>query len=136
MIFFGPHAHITPTWYPTKDETGKVVPTWNYVAVHAYGTVRFVDDPEFLRAHLARLTGRHEPERGSKWTMNDAPPAYVTQQLRAIVGVVIEITRLEGLRKMSQNRNEADVDGVVRGLRESGGAQDALIAPIVAVRRR
>jgi transcriptional regulator len=135
VIFSGPHAHVTPTWYPSKEESGKVVPTWNYVAVHAYGIVRFVDDPEFLRAHLARLTARHEPERGSEWTMSDPPAEYVTQQLRAIVGVEITITRLEGKWKMSQNRGEADVDGVVTGLRTSGSVQDAAVADIVASRR-
>ncbi len=136
VIFSGPHAHITPTWYPTKDATGKVVPTWNYVAVHVYGTVRFVDDADFLRAHLARLTARHEPERGSTWTIDDPPAEYVAQQLRAIVGVEIAITRVEGKWKMSQNRAADDVDGVVTGLRDSGSVQDAVVADIVASGRR
>jgi transcriptional regulator len=137
VIFSGPHAHVTPTWYPSKEEeSGKVVPTWNYVAVHVYGTVRFVDDPDFLRAHLARLTETHETARGSEWTTNDPPPEFVTQQLRAIVGVEIEITQLEGKWKMSQNRSEADIDGVVAGLRDSGNVQDSAVADVVAVRRR
>ncbi|MEO8624113.1 MAG: FMN-binding negative transcriptional regulator [bacterium] len=135
VIFSGPHAHVTPTWYPSKEESGKVVPTWNYVAVHVYGTVRFIDDPEFLRAHLARLTETHETARGSEWTTNDPPEEYVTQQLRAIVGVEIAITRVEGKWKMSQNRGEADIDGVVAGLRDSGNIQDAVVADIVANRR-
>lgn len=136
VIFSGPHAHVTPSWYPSKLEGGKVVPTWNYVAVHIYGTVRFIDDPEFLRAHLARLTARHESERGSEWTTNDPPADYMTQQLRAIVGVEIAITRIEGKWKMSQNRVEVDVDGVVKGLRDSGSAEDAAVADIVLSRRR
>lgn len=136
VIFSGPHAHVTPTWYPSKEESGEVVPTWNYVAVHAYGPVRFVDDPDFLRAHLARLTARHESERGSEWTTSDPPAEYVTQQLRAIVGVEIAIARLEGKWKMSQNRGAADGGGVVTGLRSSGSVQDAAVADIVENRRR
>lgn len=135
VIFAGPHAHISPAWYPSKAEGGKVVPTWNYVAVHAYGTVRVVDDPQFLRAHLAQLTARHEPERGSTWTTSDPPPEYLTQQLGGIIGIQVVISRLEGKWKMSQNRGEADVSGVVAGLRGSGNPQDAEVADIVAARR-
>ena len=136
MIFAGPHAHVSPSWYPSKREDSRVVPTWNYVAVHAHGTVRFTDDAGFLREHLARLTARHEPARGSTWTMEDPPADYVTQQIRAIVGVEIVITRLEGKWKMSQNRGAADIDGVVTGLRHSGDARDADVADVVAARRR
>jgi len=128
VIFTGPHAHVTPTWYPSKLEHQKVVPTWNYVAVHAYGTVRFRDDTEYLAAHVARLTERHEAARGSEWRTSDPPTDYVAQQLKAIVGVEIEIARLEGKWKMSQNRSEADVSGVIEGLRASADAQDADVA--------
>ena len=128
VIFTGPHAHITPTWYPSKLENDKVVPTWNYVAVHAYGTVRFRDDAEYLAAHVARLTERHESVRGSEWRTSDPPADYVAQQLKAIVGVEIEISRLEGKWKMSQNRSEADVQGVIAGLRQSDTTQDADVA--------
>ena len=136
VIFAGPHAHISPEWYPSKAESGKVVPTWNYVAVHAYGTVRLVDDPTFLREHLARLTARHEPERGSAWTTDDPPAEYLTQQLGGIIAIEMTISRLEGKWKMSQNRGEADVSGVVEGLRGSGNMQDAAVADIVADQRR
>ena len=128
VIFTGPHAHITPTWYPSKLENEKVVPTWNYVAVHAYGTVRFHDDEAFLRPHLARLTERHEAACGSEWRTDDPPADYVAQQLKAIVGVEIAIARIEGKWKMSQNRSEADVNGVIDGLRASTDAQDADVA--------
>ncbi|MEP6989551.1 MAG: FMN-binding negative transcriptional regulator [bacterium] len=134
VIFSGAQAYVTPTWYPSKEETGKVVPTWNYVAVHAYGTVRFVDDPHLIRSHLNRLTARHEAERGSRWAIEDAPADFVANQIRAIVGVEIEITRLEGKWKMSQNRSERDVTGVLAGLRDSGRPEDADIALIVASR--
>ncbi len=136
VIFSGPQAHITPTWYPSKAEDGKVVPTWNYVAVHVGGTVRFIDDPAFLRAHLARLTSRHEGDRGSDWSIGDAPEEYVTRQLRAIVGVSIEIARIEGKWKVSQNRSAADVDGVEAGLRDSRNPADTSMADLVASKRR
>jgi transcriptional regulator len=136
VIFSGPHTHITPTWYPSKQDGGRVVPTWNYAAVHAYGIVRFLDDAEFLRPHLARLTSRHEAARGSEWRTDDPPAEYVEQQLKAIVGVEIVIARLEGKWKMSQNRTEADVDGVIDGLRRSGSEQDVAVADIVEGRKR
>lgn len=135
VIFSGAHAHITPSWYPSKADDGKVVPTWNYVAVHVRGTVRFIDDPAFLRAHLERLTTVHEPARGSSWTTNDPPAEYVTQQLRAIVGVELEIAGMEGKWKVSQNRDEADVVAVEAGLRGSGSPDDASMADLVASRR-
>ena len=134
VIFTGPQAHVTPTWYPSRQTDGRVVPTWNYVAVHAYGNVRFTDDTEFLRGHLGRLVARHEGARGSDWTIDDPPEEYVSQQLRAIVGVEIIIAQLEGKWKMSQNRSEADRDGVVDGLRHSGSEQDSAVAALVAQR--
>ncbi|MEO5817266.1 MAG: FMN-binding negative transcriptional regulator [Gemmatimonadaceae bacterium] len=135
VIFSGPHGHITPTWYPSKIEDDRVVPTWNYVAVHAYGIARFRDDAEFLAAHVARLTERHESARGSDWRTDDPPSEYLAQQLKAIVGVEIEITKLEGKWKMSQNRSMADVDGVIEGLRQSGDAQDREVADTMEQRR-
>jgi transcriptional regulator len=135
IIFAGPEAYITPAWYAAKQEHGRVVPTWNYVAVHAYATPRFVDDPEFLRRHLEALTLRHESRRAAPWSVSDAPDDYVAQQMKAIVGIELEITRLEGKWKMSQNRSGADIDGVVRGLRESGVAAEQTVAEIVAARR-
>ena len=134
VMFIGVHAHVTPTWYPSKAVDGRTVPTWNYVAVHAYGRVRFLDDEAFLRAHLARLSERHEPMRDSAWAPSDAPADYVAQQLRAIVGVEIEITRLEGKWKMSQNRSDEDARGVVDGLHSTGDAMDAAVAELVGRR--
>ncbi|HEU4559674.1 MAG TPA: FMN-binding negative transcriptional regulator [Longimicrobium sp.] len=135
VIFQGPDAYITPSWYPAKAEHGRVVPTWNYVAVHVYGALRFIDDADFLRRHLEQLTARHEAGREQPWSVSDAPAQYIEAQHRAIVGVEIEITRLEGKWKMSQNRSAADIDGVVRGLTESPDATDRAVAGIVDARR-
>jgi transcriptional regulator len=136
VIFAGPHAHITPEWYPSKQRDGRVVPTWNYVAVHAWGCVRFTEDEEFLRPHLAQLTERHESERGSAWRITDPPADYVTKQLGAIVGVEIVIERLEGKWKMSQNRSAEDAAGVVDGLRRTSEPSDEEVARIVEARGR
>lgn len=136
VIFAGPDAYITPSWYPSKQEHGKVVPTWNYVAVHASGTLRFTDDELLLRRHLDELTGRHEAARPTPWHVEDAPAAYITQQLAAIVCFEVRIIRLEGKWKMSQNRSDADVDGVVRGLGASDVSGDREVAALVAARRR
>jgi transcriptional regulator len=135
VIFSGPDAYISPSFYPSKAEHGKVVPTWNYVAVHAYGRVQYNSDPVFLRAHVGRLTAHHEASRARPWSVEDAPVEYVDQQLRAIVGVEIEITRLEGKWKMSQNRNAADIDGVVAGLGASDDARKRDVAALVQLRR-
>jgi transcriptional regulator len=135
VIFQGPDAYITPSWYAAKAEHGRVVPTWNYVAVHAYGTLRFVDDDAFLERHLNVLTTRHEVERERPWATSDAPEGYIAQLRRAIVGVELTITRLEGKWKMSQNRSAADIDGVEQGLSSSPRAGDRAVAAIVAERR-
>ena len=135
VIFTGPDAYVTPSWYPSKAEHGKVVPTWNYVAVHAYGTLRWVEDADYLRRHLDQLTDRHEAGREQPWTTADAPAEYIAQLQRAIVGVTLEITRLEGKWKMSQNRPAADIDGVVRGLAASPAPHERAVAEIVAARR-
>ena len=135
VIFSGHDAYITPAFYPSKARDGKVVPTWNYVAVHAYGTLRFVSDPVALRQHLEALTSRHESSREKPWTVSDAPDDYIARQLGAIVGVEIAITRLEGKWKMSQNRATEDVDGVIAGLEASGDAAAREVAGIVRARR-
>jgi transcriptional regulator len=135
VIFAGPDAYVTPTWYAAKQEHGRVVPTWNYVAVHVYGTLRVTDDPVVLERHLRSLTARHESGRGQPWSVSDAPADYVAQQIKAIVGVELAITRLEGKWKMSQNRSSADIDGVVRGLRASENPKDNEVAEIVQSRR-
>ena len=134
VLFTGPDAYITPTWYATKAETGRVVPTWNYVAVHAYGVLRLHEDPQFLRAHLEALTHEHEHARENPWHVADAPADYIAQQMRAIVGVSLRIDRLEGKWKMSQNRSDADIAGVVQGLSASLVAEDRTVATIVAER--
>ena len=135
VIFTGPDAYITPNWYATKAESGRVVPTWNYVAVHAYGKIALRGEPEFLRPHLEMLVRTHEPSRAGRWEVSDAPDEYVAQQLRAIVGLEITIDRLEGKWKMSQNRPAADIDGVMSGLSMSTAPADHIVAALVAERR-
>jgi transcriptional regulator len=120
MIFQGTEGYITPSYYPTKRETAKVVPTWNYVTVHAYGTLRFFDDRARLLDNVTGLTSRHESNRAEPWAVSDAPPEFVQGMLNAIIGVELTITRLEGKWKMSQNRPEPDQTGVIDGLREDG----------------
>lgn len=131
-IFLGPDAYITPSWYPTKQDTGKVVPTWNYVAIHAYGPARFFDDEDRLLALVTRLTETHEVGRAAPWAVTDAPADFVRSQLKRIVGFEIPITRLEGKWKMSQNRPAQDRAGVVEGLAREGGPAEAVVAEIVA----
>lgn len=130
-IFMGAEAYVTPSWYATKRETGKVVPTWNYVAVHAYGRVEFFEEPERLLEVVTRLTNKQEKPRAEPWAVADAPSDFIAAQLRAIVGVRIPVLRLEGKRKMSQNRPEADRIGVVAGLASSENPQDREVAPLI-----
>lgn len=126
-IFMGPDAYITPSWYQTKQETGKVVPTWNYVTVHAHGPVEFFSDAARLLETVTRLTRHHEEPRPKPWHVSDAPADYISAQLRGIVGLRMPITRLEGKAKMSQNRPAADREGVAAGLEasESPGHREA-----------
>ncbi len=119
-IFHGPDAYITPSWYETKRRTGKVVPTWNYVAVHAYGAITFVDEPDRLRMLVTRLTERHEGPRAAPWAVTDAPAGFVDTMLRGIIGFSIALARIEGKWKMSQNRPAEDRAGVVAGLAQEG----------------
>ena len=135
VLFTGADSYVTPSMYASKAKHGKVVPTWNYVAVHAHGTLRFVREPDALRVHLARLTARHETSRRQPWSITDAPADYIEKQLGAIVGVEIEITRLEGKWKMSQNRPAEDVDGVIEGLSASDDPREREVAEIVRERR-
>jgi len=132
-IFMGPEAYVTPSWYATKQETGKVVPTWNYIAVHAHGPVDFFHDPERLLEVVTRLTNIHERPRATPWTVDEAPADYIAAQLRGIVGVRIPVTRFEGKRKMSQNRPEADRTRVAAGLAASEEPRDreaGLLIPV------
>ncbi|MBL0170848.1 MAG: FMN-binding negative transcriptional regulator [Gemmatimonadaceae bacterium] len=135
VIFTGPEAYITPAWYASKARDGKVVPTWNYVAVHVTGTMKFISEPEFLLAHLTQLTDTHEAGRALPWSISDAPAEYVKQLAGAIVGVEIEIRSLEGKWKLSQNRPDDDIDGVINGLRVSTSTTDHTVADLVAARR-
>ena len=130
-IFSGPDAYVTPSWYATKQESEKVVPTWNYIAVHAYGPVEFFQEPERLLGVVTRLTGRHEGARAKPWAVSDAPADFIAAQLRGIVGVRIPVTRFEGKRKMSQNRPEADRIGVAQGLAASEHPADREVAPLI-----
>ena len=130
-IFMGPDAYITPSWYATKQETGLVVPTWNYVTVHAYGPIEFFDEPDRLLAVVSRLTDLHEGGRAEPWAVTDAPEAFIRAQLRGIIGLRLPITRLDGKRKLSQNRNDRDRAGVAAGLAESEHAADRAMAPLI-----
>lgn len=131
-IFLGPHAYVSPSYYATKTETGKVVPTWNYIAVHVYGRAVLVDDRAALRRHVEALTDAHEADRPARWRVDDAPPDYVERMLEGIVGIALTIERIEGKWKVSQNRPAADRTGVVRGLETSDRADDRAIAAAVA----
>jgi transcriptional regulator len=135
-IFLGPHTYVTPSWYPSKAETGRVVPTWNYVAIHAYGHLRFIDDPDWKRAHVTRLTRSHEGKRAAPWAVDDAPEDYLQGMLKSIIGFELPIARLEGKWKMSQNRRDEDRHGVIAGLEAQADPQSAAIAAIMAARER
>ena len=117
VIFQGPHHYITPSWYPSKQEHGKVVPTWNYAVVHAYGSLQAHDDPVWVRTHLSDLVTQQEDVRDAPWTVEDAPDDFIAAMLEGIVGVEVVIDRLEGKWKVSQNRGETDRAGVVSGLK-------------------
>jgi transcriptional regulator len=130
-IFMGPDAYVTPSWYATKKEHGKVVPTWNYVTLHAYGSVRFFEDPDELLGVVTRLTNSHEGNRPAPWQVSDAPGDYMRSQLKGIVGVELTITRLEGKRKLSQNRSADDQEGVIAGLTGSQHEADKAVAGLM-----
>jgi transcriptional regulator len=125
VIVRGPDAYITPSWYASKAEHGRVVPTWNYVTAHVYGRFVVHDDPEWTENLVRRLTAKHEAYREHPWSPDDAPRAFVEGQLRAIVGVELLISRIEAKAKLSQNRPPADVERVIAGLRERGDAASA-----------
>lgn len=132
VVFHGAQAYVTPSWYATKAETHKVVPTWNFVAVHVWGTPRIHDDPAWVHAQIGALTDAQEKARAQPWRVEDAPDDFIAAQMRAIVGVEIAITRIEGKWKVSQNRNAADRQGVAQGLADEQG--DAVMAGLVARR--
>lgn len=120
-IVAGPQAYISPSWYAAKAEHGRVVPTWNYSAVHLIGTITVHDDPEWVRRAVTDLTDRHEQPREAPWAVTDAPEKYVAGQLKAIVGLEMTVEQVDAKAKLSQNRSEADQTGVIAGLRTEGG---------------
>jgi transcriptional regulator len=127
-IFTGPHAYISPSFYATKAETGKVVPTWNYEVLNVYGRLVAHDDADWVLNLVTMLTNRHEQRRIEPWQVTDAPETYTRSQLRAIVGIELEISKVEGKAKMSQNQPERNRTGVVAGLKESDAPHDQLVA--------
>jgi transcriptional regulator len=131
VVFQGPQHYVSPSWYETKRETHKVVPTWNYLIVQARGRPRVTDDAPWLRAQIEALTNKQEAGRAAPWKVADAPDDFIAMQMRAIVGVEIEIADLRGKWKASQNRNAADRVGVVAGLSADGGEDASAIAEVV-----
>ena len=141
LVFQGPQGYVSPNWYPGKSEHGKAVPTWNYAMVQVHGTLRATQDPQWLRAFVTRLTERHEAGRAAPWHVSDAPADYLDAMLKAIVGIEIEVTRVEGKFKLSQNRPAEDRTGVVLGLEADSAAQrqpeaDALAQAMQAAEER
>jgi transcriptional regulator len=119
-VFLGPHAYVSPSWYPSKAETGKAVPTWNYITVHAKGSLRWIQDADWLKAHVTQASERHESERLNPWAVSDAPAAFIDALLRAIVGFELTVASLEGKWKLTQNRDEADRLGVADAYAREG----------------
>jgi transcriptional regulator len=128
VVFQGPDAYVTPSWYAAKAEHGKVVPTWNYVMVQVRGIARTIDDAQWLRDHVTRLTRTHEESQSQPWAVSDAPPAFIDALLSGIVGIEVEIQGIEGKWKVSQNRSAEDREGVVTGLVSKG---DVTMADLV-----
>lgn len=133
-IFSGPDAYITPTWYATRRETGQAVPTWNYVVAHAYGPLRVIEDPAWLRSHVEELTRHKEAGFPEPWTVADAPADYIARLLAGIVGLEIEVSRIEGKWKVSQNQPEANRKGVIAGLEAGGDPHGLVMATLVRER--
>ncbi|MGW8134332.1 FMN-binding negative transcriptional regulator [Sphingomonas zeae] len=131
-IFQGPHAYVHPGWYPTKREHGKVVPTWNYVVVQVHGTLSVTRDPDWLAAHLARLTDVKEAGRPEPWSMDDAPADFIAGLSRGIVGLTLHVTRLEGVWKIAQHQPESNRRGVIDGLAVSPDPADRAMAAVMA----
>ncbi|MBJ7340647.1 FMN-binding negative transcriptional regulator [Mycolicibacterium sp.] len=127
VIVRGPDYYVTPSWYASKAEHGRVVPTWNYVVAHVHGTATIHDDTAWLGDLVRRLTEHHEGRRPAPWSVDDAPERFIDGQLRAIVGIEVAIDRVEAKFKLSQNRPAADVDGVIAGLRAEGDESSAAV---------
>jgi transcriptional regulator len=133
LIFQGPQSYISPNWYPSKHQTAKAVPTWNYVAIHAYGPARTFDG-EKLIAHLAAMTDHFEASQALPWKVSDAPEDYIAAMCKAIIGIEIPLQRIEGKWKMSQNKSEHDLQGSINGLRAEGRPAASEVAEIMAKR--
>ena len=127
VVFQGAQGYITPSWYATKAETGKVVPTWNYVVVQARGVPRFIQDRDWLLTHVSQLTETHEQGRKIPWQVSDAPEEFIERLLNGIVGLEIPLETINGKWKTSQNRPEADKQSVIKGLQDNGGHPDDVI---------
>jgi transcriptional regulator len=135
VIFRGPSAYVSPSWLPAKQEHGKVVPTWNYAVVHAYGPLRLIDDAEWLRTLVTRLTDREEAAFAEPWRVTDAPAGFLDGALKGIVGVEVSVSRLEAKWKLSQNRPDADQVGIIAGLEARGDADSRALADVARARR-
>jgi transcriptional regulator len=132
VIFHGPNAYVSPQWNPVKKQTGKTVPTWNYAVVHCYGTLRVLDTPLAARRNVDELSATHEAALPPPWTLDEAPPDYTEKMLAAIVGIELEITKITGKWKMSQNHPAASQQGTVLGLRQQAGFEAHQVADLVA----
>jgi transcriptional regulator len=135
IVLNGPEAYVTPGWYPSKAENGKTVPTWNYEAVHITGAVEWFDDATRLEAVVAALSAVHEQDRAAPWRVSDAPRPYIEALLRGIVGMELRAERVEAKRKLSQNKSEADFEGVMRGLAASSDAMARDVAALMRAER-
>jgi transcriptional regulator len=132
LMFQGPDGYISPNWYPSKQVTGREVPTWNYAVVHVHGTLRVIEDTQWLRRLLERLTGHHEAGQPHPWRLDDAPADYIEATLRGIVGIEVAIERIEGKFKLSQNHPAANRRGVIDGLRQRDAGNDVALAALMA----
>jgi len=133
VIVAGPQAYISPAWYASKAEHGRVVPTWNYTAVHLTGTVTVHDDTDWVRRAVTDITESHEQSRDRPWAVTDAPAKYISGQLKAIVGLKMTVERVEAKAKLSQNRSAEDRSGVIAGLEKEGHAREASLASLMHV---
>ena len=136
VIFQNPGLYVTPSWYPSKQEHGRVVPTWNYVAVHVTGSARAIEDPKWLHSFLTRLTDTNESRFAAPWKITDAPDDHIERQLRAIVGIEVAVSTITGKWKVSQNRTAQDAQGVVAGLKGQGDHEASTMAEWVEARRQ
>jgi len=134
-IFTGPEHYITPNWYPEKAEDGKVVPTWNYAVVHAYGPITLIEDPSWLLTHLNSLVTKHESSFPQPWKISDAPEDYIASQMRGIIGIELPIRRLEGKWKVSQNKSEPTLRSIERGLEELNTPESLAMRDLVSGKR-